>query len=120
MAHEFKIGTSAGSMTLLSDLGIYEPFWEPPVADQFELGDAQTRDVGWAEGSWHWGFMGSQMYDALKVFVPGRSATVFIRTKTSSTHYEDYQVVAEWPKRENWVANRVLDITLKFKDMTLI
>lgn len=119
MAHEFKIGTSPDSMVNLAALGVFEPFWEPPVSEQFEGGDGQTQDIGWLESSWHWGFFGSTTFDTLRAYVPGRSATLYIRTKTSSTHYENYQVIAEWPKRENWVANRVLDFTLRFKDMTL-
>lgn len=118
--HEFQIGTSLASMVNLASIGVFEPAWEVPASDQFELGNSQTEDVGWLETTWHWGFFGSSAFDALRVYVPGRSATVYIRTKTSTNHYENYECVAEWPKRENWVASRVLDFTLRFKDMTLL
>jgi hypothetical protein len=118
MSNLFKIGTAGGSLTLLSDLGIFEPYWEMiPFTDEKDLSNAMVLGAGWKAATWHWGFITYDMYDALKVYCPGKSSNVEIKTKITTEQYDGFTAVMVWPKEEDWHNNKILDIEIKFQNL---
>lgn len=119
MSYEFKVGTSAGSMELLSDLVIYAPAWEyAPYSVAQKGGDGLVKGGGWATANWHWGFITYDMYQTLRTYCPGESATWYIRTPKTTQDWLNVEVKVEWPTNEQWHNSRVLDFELKFTDLT--
>lgn len=119
MTYEFKLGTSAGSMELLSDLNVFWPFWEyEPFSAAQQGGDGLVKGGGWATATWHWGFLTYAQYQVLRTYCTGKSATWYVRTPKTTYDYLNVEVKVEWPDNERWHQGRVLDFELKFTDLT--
>jgi len=116
--YEFKLGTGAGTMTLLSELNIYAPAWEYSPHSVAQLGgDGLVKGGGWAVATWYWTFIKEAMYLTLREYCAGKSAVVYIRTQKTSSTWDDFQAKVEWPDIEQWHNGRVLDFELKFTDL---
>lgn len=121
--YEYKIGTTLEGMSLLPELTV--PVVPPstsytPSVGSITLGDGTERAIGSPMASWHWGFLQSTQRDQLKEFCPGKSADVYIRTLKSDGTYADYSCVMVWPQNETRQANRIIDITIEFRNMVEI
>jgi len=119
MAYEYKIGTSQGGLTLLSTLGIPAPrHGFVPSSVDVDLGDGSQVGHGWPTDEWHWGFLTASQRATLRTYIPGKSASIYIRDlKDDGSTWKDFQVEAIWPKEEDRQAGRRLSFTLQFRAM---
>lgn len=120
MGYEYKIGLASDSLTLLAELT--PPIPAPsasitPSVGSITLGDGTERAIGAPMSAWHWGFLTSDQRDALKVFCPGKSAELFIRTIMPDGSWATFECVMIWPQNETRQATRVVDITIEFRQM---
>ena len=107
---DYQIGLSSGSMAKLADLvvsGSSVPVSYPkstymPYSSEQQLVSGLVRGVGYPVAVWIWGVITREERDALRSFCPGKSANVYIRTKTmdSSDSYANYSAVMVWNTQE--------------------
>ena len=122
MAHSFAIGTQS-TTTNLADLtvSVYEPEWSyRDHEDEIELGNGTVRAVGWAVASWHWGYLSTAQYGALKEFCSGKSGNVYIKTKIDGDNYDDLYGVVVFPSNLDYHNGKVIDFTLEFRDLEAV
>lgn len=119
MAYEYKIGATLGGLTLLSALGIPAPqHGFVPHSIEVDLGNGKQAGHGWPIDEWHWGFLTAAQRATLRTYIPGKSATIFIRDlKDDGVTWKDFQVEAIWPKVEDRQAGRRVSFTLVFRAM---
>lgn len=119
MAYEYKIGSTLGGLTLLSALGIPAPQHDfVPYSVPVDGGDGKQIGHGWPTDEWHWGFLTAAQRATLRTYIPGSSATIFIRDlKDDGLTWKDFQVEAIWPLGEDRQAGRRLDFTIRFRAM---
>jgi hypothetical protein len=118
-AYQYKIGTSADSLVLLSDLGIPAPRHNfVPFSVYKKLGSGRTKGMGWPKDDWYWGFLTGSQRATLKTYVPDAGATIFVSDlMDDGLTYQDYEVQAEWMQEEDRQAGRRLGFTLKLEAM---
>jgi hypothetical protein len=118
-SYEYKVGTSADSMVLLSTLGVPAPHHNfVPYSTERVLGDGSTKGLGWPEDEWYWGFLKQAQRDALRAYVPDRGAHIFVRTLVDDgLTWTDFECEAEWMKQEDRVAGRRMGFSLKLRAM---
>lgn len=120
MAYEYKIGTTlVGLQTLVAQLGMQA---DPRhTFKEFALSvntvAAGVKGLGRPQASWHWDFMSLADRNILKTYIQGRSATVYIRTRTDDDTYANFLCTAIWPDEEEKDAGRRLDFTIEFINM---
>jgi hypothetical protein len=119
MAYEYKIGTSQGTLTLLSALNIPAPHHGfVPTTVETELGDGSVEGNGWPEDEWYWGFLTGSQRATLRTYVPTHGASIYIRDlKDDGLTWKDFQVEAVWMKQEDRQAGKRLGFTLRFRAM---
>ncbi len=128
---DYQIGVVSGSMMKLGELvisGSSIPVPAPkstftPYADEQALVSGLVRGVGYPTATWTWGVLTRQERDALRAFCPGKSARIYIRTKTmdSADSYHTYQAVMVWAtQEEERDTQRRLEFKVDFKSMVLI
>lgn len=115
----YMIGTSQGSMTLLSDLGIPEPHQNfVPFSTMIELGDGSVEGNGWAEDEWYWGFLTAAQRATLRTYVPSLGAHIFVRDLIDDGEtWVDFECEAEWMREEDRQAGVRVGFTLKLRAM---
>lgn len=114
-AYEFQIGTSSGSMSLLSTLNIVWP--RPDFAAAAEVrarGDGSQASFGFVSASWHWDFIPAKAWSSLYNYRVGISTPIFIRTKNNLDVFRTYAGFMNWPLNEEWSVTRGLKFTLTF------
>lgn len=118
-AYEHKIGTSVGTLTLLSALGIPAPHNAfMPTSTETELGDGSVQGNGWPEDEWYWGFLTAAQRATLRTYVPTRGASIYIRDlKDDGVTWANFQVQAVWMKQEDRQAGRRIGFALRFRAM---
>jgi hypothetical protein len=94
----FGIGTSAGTITDLQDLGlsIYPKSTYLPSAVTKKTGTNTKRGFGLPVAYWTFPLLSLDERNQLKSFCPGYSATVYIRTKKDDDTYANFQCVMNW------------------------
>lgn len=123
MSYEYKIGTEAGGVGAITNLGsLTTPIPAPKSSFQdyteyIQLGSGEMKGVGWPVAEWHWDFLTQAQRNQLRTFCTGASETVYIRTRKndSSDAYANYLAVMIWPIAEDKDAGRRLDFTIKFQ-----
>jgi len=121
-AHEYKIGTSSGSMTLLSSLGIPAPHQNfIPYSTEVTLGNGRIQGHGWPEDEWYWGFLTGSQRATLRTYISGRGSHVFVRDlMDDGLTWEDFECEATWMKQEDRQAGRRIGFTLKLAAMEVV
>jgi hypothetical protein len=114
-AYDFKLGTSVGGLRTLDSLSITNPKpYFHPFTQEINLANSTVMGHGWPMAEWVWGYLADQDRAALRVFCPGASASVFIRTTNDALTYKNYSAVMIWPTPpEDRQAGRVVGFTLK-------
>ena len=116
---DFRISTTAvsGSGAKLENLATpvdYPKSLFTPYSDEQILVSGLTRGVGFPTATWSWDVLPRAQRDMLRTFCPGKSANVFIRTKTMDTNdsYDDFSAIMVWPTQEE---ERDTERRVKFK-----
>lgn len=121
---EFKIGTSAGAMTLLESLT--EPMVAPkseyyPYARVVNKGNGGTRGVGSPYAVWTFALLTVEQRDQLKSFCTDASAVVYIRTKKNDDTYADFQATMIWSEQEpRFVGGHKANINVVFRNLVAV
>jgi hypothetical protein len=82
-----------------------------------------VRGVGYPACTWIWSVIPRIERDALRQYCTGKSAAVFIKTKTMDTSdsYHTYSAIMVWPtQEEERDAERRIQFKITFKTMVLI
>lgn len=128
---DYQIGAVSGSMMKLGELvisGSSVPVSYPkstfmPYTEDQPLVSGLVRGVGYPACTWTWGVVTREERDALRTFCPGKSAWVYVRTKTmdSADSYHTYHAVMVWnTQEEERDTQRRLEFKIDFKSMVLI
>lgn len=129
---DYKISAvSSGSMVNLASItvsGSIVPVGYPkstymPYSDEQVLVSGLVRGTGFPSCTWIWGVITRAERDALRQFCTGKSANVWIRTKTmdSADSYANYSAVMVWPtKEEERDTTRRVDFKITFKTMVAV
>ena len=119
MEYEFQIGLTLVGLTYVTELAV--PLLVPESGYQrfsatVPLGNHAARGFGNPATTWRWVFLSLAQRDQLKVFCPGASAAVYIRTKKrdATEVWADFLCQMVWPEEEEVRARRVLDFTVLF------
>ena len=129
--YDYQIGLTSGSMLKLENIvttGSATPVTYPkstfmPYSEEQNLVSGLVRGVGYPQCTWIWSVIPREERDALRQYCPGKSASVYIKTKTmdSADSYHTYSAVMVWPtQEEERDAERRVQFKILFKTMVLI
>lgn len=129
--YDYQIGVASGSMVKLENLttsGSSTPVSYPkstfmPYAEEQQLVSGLVRGVGYPTATWIWSVITRIERDALRQFCTGKSASVYIKTKTmdSADAYHTYLAVMVWPTQdEERDAQRRVQFKIDFKTMVIV
>lgn len=128
---DYQIGVTSGSMVKLENVyvsGSAVPVTDPkstymPYADEQMLVSGLVRGVGLPIATWTWSVITREERDALRQYCPGKSARVYIRTKTMDTNdsYASFSAVMVWPtQEEERDFQRRVQLKITFKNMVAL
>jgi len=115
--YNFEIGTELYNMqNLEDDLGVFPPKQEGfvPARVDVEAADARTYQHGWGETTLKWGYITTAMRTALRVYIPSRSARLYIRIRDDSATWIYCDAVVLWPNENNNppITGHIVEFTL--------
>jgi hypothetical protein len=120
----YQIGTSAGTKATLATLSVVDPKSSyKPGAQRVRLTSGGSRDIGYPQAVWRWGFITQAQRNALRAYCTGASATVYITTRVNDTistaadAYDDFQAIMHWPEEEDREAFRRIGFELTFTNL---
>jgi len=123
----FKIATSTASYTPLKTLlpTAKEPDWSySPYSREDVLGDGSVRGSGYPIAEWHFGYLTLAEYNALKAYCSGKSASVYMVTRTngatSTLGYGTYGAVMIWPTNVRFQNMKAIDVTVNFTHLEVV
>ena len=93
-----------------------------PYANEQKMVSGLVRGVGFPTATWIWSVISRQERDALRQYCPGKSAAVYIRTKTMDTadSYHTFSCVMVWPTQdEERDSQRRIQFKITFQTMVL-
>lgn len=115
---DFGIGTSAPSIINVEQLPtpLLVGVWDFKSAQDFRLrGDMSVQSFGPPSVTWTQSIITTAQRDQWRVFCPGPSAPVYIRTRVhEDRNYHVFPATMIWPEEEANQAGRILNFTLKF------
>ena len=123
---DYQIGLSSGSMIKLENLATpvdYPKGDYMPYASEQTLVSGLVRGAGLPVDTWNWDVLPRDQRDMLRSFCPGKSAFVYIKTKTkdSGDSYHTFQAVMVWPTdKEIRDVQRRTGFLIHFQSMVLI
>jgi hypothetical protein len=123
---DYQIGLTSGSMLKLENLATpvdYPKGDFMPYATEQVLVSGLVRGTGLPVDTWTWDVMTREQRDMMRTFCPGKSALVYIKTKTKDTadSYHIYQAVMVWPtSKEVRDAQRRTGFAIAFQSMVFI
>lgn len=113
---DFGIGTSAGTIISLADLGVYEPTSAAASNSvDFDRADGLVSAHGWGTDTWSWALLPLSAYNTLRLYCAGKSASVYIRTLAPGKVVTTYSAVMVWPREEHRAGNYVIDFSVTFR-----
>lgn len=78
-------------------------------------GDLSLQDYGPGEVTWVQSIVRASVRDQWRIFCPGASAEVFIRTRVNDDrNYHTFRAEMYWPEEEDHQSLRVLNLPFKF------
>lgn len=104
----FEIGATLETLVNVETLTDVAPNMAPsvvyrPYKSTIATGGDGRKAIGPPEFEWNWGYIYTDMFDALRALCPGAAATVYIRTRIESDSETDpndylyYQATVIWP-----------------------
>ena len=102
--YNFEIGTEVYNlMNIEDDLGVFPPHQDGFVVARIdvEAADSLTYGHGWGEVNLLWGYVDTTMRTTLRVYVPNRSARLYIRVRDDSQAWVYCDAVVGWPNENN-------------------
>jgi hypothetical protein len=127
---DYRIATSgsavSGSASLLGNLATpvdYPKSTFSPYAGEQQLISGLVRGVGYPNCTWTWSIITREQRDILRTFCPGKSANVYIRTKTMdlADSYHTYSAIMVWPtQQEERDFQRRVGLSISFKTLVLV
>lgn len=113
----FQISTSTSGYTNIKTLCpiAKEPDWSyAPYSREDVLGDGTVRGSGYPVAEWHFGYLTQTEHDALRAYCSGKSANVYMVTKTNANTYGTFTATMVWPDNVRFENSKALDVTFKF------
>jgi len=107
--YSYEIGTTQAGMVNLESLTVHvrpPRFVFEPYSKPLQLGSGSVRGAGWPKTEWRWDTISAAERDQLRVFCPGASAVVYIKTRVNSNNgavvdqYKTFRAVMVWPTPE--------------------
>lgn len=121
--HLFEIGPDVSDTTNYFDLGVpYPKTAYHPYAGTIDLDDLTQRGVGLPSIVQSWAVITQAARDVLRVYCPGASAPVTIRTRTNdnSAEFLYYTSIMVWPSlAEEYDAAHRLGFSITFRNCIL-
>lgn len=117
-ATRYEIGLTLGGCATLLSLRIPDP--ESTFADYGSsdlLGNGQERGIGLPQVDWHYGFMTSAQYTAMKAFCSDISASVVIATPKTNLVWQRYNAIMKLPLKFNIRDTRYIDFVIHFTNL---
>ncbi len=125
--YDYRISAvSSGSMVKLENLATpvdYPKGTFTPYSEEMPMVSGIVRGVGYPVATWNWNVLTRSQRDMLRTFCPGKSAFVYIRTKTmdSSDSYANYYGVMVWPtQQEERDTERRMNLSITFKYLVAV
>ena len=125
-AYDFRIGTTRAGMVNIETLvsGLYpmpapHAIWQP-YAEYIRLEDNTYAGIGAPIAVWKFGWLTRAQRDALRVFCPGPSAAIWIRTQSNdnSDVYLDCNGIMVWPLTEERDSTRRINLEIVTQQIT--
>lgn len=123
----FKIATvnttGTNGYALLSTIApiAKEPEWSYTKYSREEiLGDGTVRGAGYPIAEWHFGYLTQSEYEALRAYCTGKSASIYVVTKTDENTYGTYSATMVWPDNIRWQNSKAIDVTFKFMKLEAV
>ena len=125
---EYMIGTTQLDFVFLESLNNNDmPYPEAQFAEfvtVVELASGHEKGLGLPSAQWTFGLLTQAQRDALRVYCPGVSSDVVIKTRTNDNggEYKVYSAIMKWPKPdgERFDAERYVELTVLFQYMVEI
>ena len=129
--YDYQIGVSSGSMVKLENIAVsgssvpvsYPKSTFIPYANEVQLVSGLVRGLGFPRATWIWNVITRAERDALRTYCTGKSAAVYIRTKTmdSGDSYHTYSAVMVWPTQdEQRDTQRRLEFKIEFRALVFV
>lgn len=117
----YQIGTTSSTTnveSLTTPLPPPRSTWNE-YSQPVETADGGVRGAGWKVVTWTWDWITLVQRAQLRTFCAGKSATIYIRTKTLTGSYPTYEYLTGkmiWPDGPEEMRNgRILNFTLEFR-----
>jgi hypothetical protein len=120
--YSFEIGATSSTTNVESltiPMSAPQSTFEPWSVVQ-KLADGTERTAGWPVATWHWGFMTRAQWNQLRAYITGKSGTVYIKTMKDDGTYVKYQAIMLLPAIPEQAADRMLDVTIQFKLISVV
>ena len=122
---EYMIGTSVLDLVFLESLNNGDmPYPDAQFAEfvtVVELASGHEKGLGLPTAQWTFGLVSQAQRDALRVYCPGVSSDVVIKTRTNDNggEYKLYSAIMKWPKPDGelYDAGRYKELTILFQYM---
>ncbi len=114
----YRLGTSLGTLTPISELGIHDPHSYPMRRSaRFENASGGYADIGWLEQEWRWGYLPESQINVLRDY----EGEVYVCTKDNSGAWKVYTAVLVWPEQEpEHYSGHVLDFSVTFRNLIYV
>jgi hypothetical protein len=118
---DFAIGTTPENMVDISTMGLADPKAFFLFGVRRTMINGQAKDTGAPRAIWRWGFIRQAARDALRVYCPGASATVYIRTRKldNADAFVVYQAIMVWPDDEDLDGFRRIGFEIQFRQLVV-
>jgi hypothetical protein len=120
-------GAAFDYATLVNLESLSTPVYPPkstyrPYTEAVTLASGKLRGLGRPVALWQWGFITRAMRDKLRTYCTGKSAAVYIRTRTneSSDAYSTFSAVMMWPDDEDKQTGRRVNFAVDFKNIVTL
>ena len=124
--YDFQIGLVSGSMLKLENLATpvdYPKSDFMPYSSEQLLVSGLVRGVGLPVDTWTWNVIPRNQRDMLRTYCPGKSALLYMRTRTKDTadSFHTYQAVMVWPTdKEVRDVERRTEFVIKWQSMVFV